>query len=157
MGDDIIRLQRVIDASSRYLTSKTVGRNLEVASRRIKSVRRLIEAVIEPHLDKIDRIHEGQDTAIEADPYWLEVCLKNIVENAIHHGHHPICVRSYSKNKWTYIIVENRGHFVENGKSAGLGLGVKITAELIKEMGGRFKLTKAPNISCEVSFSTRPA
>jgi K+-sensing histidine kinase KdpD len=85
------------------------------------------------------------------------MCLKNIVENALVHGKHPIKVeltikkdllfcKIYDGGEHSYSTLEElmKSKHSNASQSLGLGMGLSIVKKIIKEMGGDLMYQKSP-------------
>jgi signal transduction histidine kinase len=84
---------------------------------------------------------EGASQEICADRRRLEMCLKNLIDNAAHHGAGPINV-NYGMEKGAMVFrIENRE---AGGKvQKGFGLGLLLSESIAKAHGGSLQLLPA--------------
>jgi signal transduction histidine kinase len=98
------------------------------------------------------------DTGFCLDSYWVQICLKNLVENAFKHGEKPVSASVSFENNKLLLSVKDEGvaqfdclekmtdEFVKGNKSSGTGLGLNIVKKVIKEMGGKLKYSNHPTV-----------
>jgi len=98
-----------------------------------------------------------QDFSIQANPYWLNVCLKNLIKNARDHGGEPITVQTHEAGRsHIEIQVVDSGpglshnfkdtitEFSKGHSSSGLGLGLSIVAKAAQLMGAELTYSSSP-------------
>jgi signal transduction histidine kinase len=104
------------------------------------------------------RVEESEgEASVVADPYWLSVCIRNLVDNALEHGRPPVVVRVRADAKAVRCSVTDAGRpafaslqelarpFAKSGSSRGLGLGLTITRHTIRAMGGELTFRPDPS------------
>lgn len=98
------------------------------------------------------------DRALAVDPFWLGLCLKNLLENARMHGKPPVVVRVTDAGKRLKIDVVDAGvltatpkelarwtqPFVKGSSSRGLGLGLHLVRSVMRRLGGKLEITREP-------------
>lgn len=96
------------------------------------------------------------DKSFYTDLYWLRYIINNFLENACQHGAAPITLGVCDENGILSIYVQDHGEcefnnldqmtdpFSKSSKSKGMGLGLNITFNLIKEWGYSLEFYKAP-------------
>lgn len=156
--DDVQRLQRLAEASKQYLSSHNGKELILFRPRQIPSIHAYLENQLEPYLDRIRLELPEDDQAITLDPYWVGICIKNLVENALIHGKAPVAVRASVQGRSLLLSVQDQGictfstlikmskPFVKGRSSQGLGLGLAIVRKVIHEMNG--SLDFSPNPTC---------
>lgn len=161
LSSDVYRLQRLSETSRHYLKASSQGKSnrgenlIDFKVEKIPSVNEFI-------LDQVDLFQnqlEGQislnllepDQGFSLDTYWVGVCLKNLIENALSHGVLPIEITAKIKNDSLVMIVQDSGpgpersfeeicsEFVKGNLSQGSGLGLNIVNKVIISMNGLFK------------------
>lgn len=150
------RLQRLAEASRQYLTSAKFKGYLNLKESEIPSINEFVESIIEPYNGTIEFHRMEPDSSLRSDGYWLGICLKNLVNNAIEHGKAPVEVAVSRTSSEVIIMVKDQGEsefenldqmksaFVKNNKSQGLGLGLNLVNQILKEMGGRLDYKPSP-------------
>jgi signal transduction histidine kinase len=154
--DDLQRLKRLTEASTQYLKLGSSKKLIHFQIVEIDSLNAFIESSLEPYSNKLKAELLAEDIKARFDPYWLNICLKNLVENAVQHGSPPILVRGVSEPSGFQIVVEDHGRnecpelskmtepFRRSEKSVGLGLGLSIVHQIMKEMGGELRYVDNP-------------
>lgn len=153
--DDVQRIRRLMEGSRRFLVShaeKTQTYELE----RIESFNTYLEHVVEPFEDRISVHTLEEDCAIRTDPYWLGICIKNLIENALTHGRNPVHVSALVTASHLSITVEDAGKceaaslkemtkaFSKGPASQGVGLGLSIVDKVIQNLGGTLIFASRP-------------
>ena len=153
--DDLQRLQRLAESSRNFLSSENSA-VVQARPNTIPSLREFIERVIEPFKPKVELSVDSSERPIHQDGYWLGVCLKNLVENGIKHGHGPVTVKANATDATVRIEISDGGNcvfddldemvrpFARSEGSTGLGLGLSIVERAIREMGGHLRFHKSP-------------
>ena len=96
------------------------------------------------------------DGPFKIDVYWFGICVKNLLENAIHHGKNPVIVRWNLLADELTLTVTDAGECPyknleeilssdRTGKnSRGLGLGMSIVQKIMQEMEGKLVYQQNP-------------
>jgi len=136
--NDVQKLKRLTDISKQYLQSHSEKGFIQFKPQNISRLNQYVENVLEPYLNRISFKPLDKDRVFSLDPYWVGLCLKNLVENALLHGGSPVQVVMQMKDQELVITVEDAGTF-SNGvsKNPGLGLGLSIVKQVLKEMKGQ--------------------
>ena len=163
LSNDVYRLQRLTEASRNYLQAQKNKKLVQIKKVSIPSVNEFITNQLDKYLDQCQLNLLDKDQGISLDPYWVGICLKNILENALFHGEKPIIVtlsfdkRQNGSGKVKYLAIEVKdsgkcefsdlktitSEFVKGEKSEGTGLGLNIVHKSLLDMGGflDFKLS----------------
>lgn len=151
ISSEIYRLQRLTETSRNYLKAKQSGKLITFNLECIKSVNHWVEESLVNYFDRGDEfefVPLKNDEEFKIDTYWLGICIKNLVENAFHHGSTPVRVSLFMEKGNLLIKVSDRGEcsfsdiedmseeFVKGNKSEGTGLGLNIVYKVIREWGG---------------------
>jgi signal transduction histidine kinase len=161
ISGDIHRLQRLTETSRNYLrvhkSKKLVNiKNVEVPSMNEFIDEQMYSYIEEYGSDKIILELLDNDKPFCLDPYWIGICIKNIMNNALDHGEFPIKLNIKEFNGQMKISIEDTGklkidnsdeiwnEFVKGNQSKGTGLGLNIAKKVIKETGGKIELTTNP-------------
>ncbi len=154
---EVYRLKRLAEKSTSYLQTHE-GRSL-VALQPIlaPSINQILLEMVEDFKGKSIIFDKAQiDRSFIIDPYWLNICLKNLIENAFIHGLAPVKVRVINENDILRIDVTDSGvcpyrnldellKSDRTGKnSTGLGLGLSIVQKIIDEMNGKLLFSNNP-------------
>lgn len=157
VSSEIYRLQRLTEKSQNYLQLSQSGRLIELKKEEVPSIENVILDVAQIYEERDLRtdIPDGQ-TPLLVDVYWLQMAVKNIIENAYYHGAPPVMVRLLLDEQFVRIEVEDAGdgpdqslesitkEFFKGTKSQGSGLGMNIVKNIVDEMGGMLELFLHP-------------
>jgi signal transduction histidine kinase len=156
LNSDASRLRRLVEASRHYLKAAAGGAMISFSARRVDSVNEQVQCLLSEYGPEV-RFHAlASDASLTLDCYWLGVCVKNLVENALQHGKPPVDVHLLRESGEFRITVEDRGFaesagfkdmttpFCKGEKSSGYGLGLSLVARIAKEMGGRLHFAANP-------------
>ena len=150
MCDDTARINRVIAGSSRYLRAWGDG-----DSGRYRSEPVAIDELLDAVADGDERVSvSAASLSVDSDAYWLTACVRNLVDNALHHGVEPVSVSAEDAGQWITIQVADGGRLAarhldeliassEPGRG-GLGLGLRIVDKVVQDLGGRLTFTPDP-------------
>jgi signal transduction histidine kinase len=143
MSDDIRRLQRLAETSQRYLSSQPGQGLIVFGFKQIDSVHSYLDEILQPFEKKITVQYLDQDREFKLDPYWVAICVKNLVENALRHGRPPVQVTIENSNRKLQITVRDQGSFGAPS-SQGLGLGLAIVRRVVESMGADLSFSQNP-------------
>lgn len=144
ISSDAHRLRRLIEMSRNYLTASQKSGKKE-GIHQVESIQFFCERFYDDY-PMLDVQHESGDFHAEVDEYWLQVCVKNLVENAFFHGAEPVVLKTFENKNRLYICVEDAGEcerdsfselsqeFFKGNKSHGTGLGLNIVKKILKDM-----------------------
>lgn len=153
--DEVQRLSRVITSSTRYLRVHGPRDRFEMVG--LDSLREFLEAVLEPYGSRIRVELPSSDRTFRTDPYWLKVCIANLVDNALVHGKPEVAVLCTTDAGGLTVRVSDQGSIQgtdldvlaraasrrEEGRGLGLGLGIVLRT--VRDLGGTLTLTAEPN------------
>ncbi|MEQ1876265.1 MAG: DUF3404 domain-containing protein, partial [Bdellovibrionia bacterium] len=92
MCNDVQRLKNVIEASTAYLQiERRDGVTIQPAD--IPSLNSWIEQMLEEEGRPVVFTKLEPDRGLRTDPYWLSLCLRNLIRNAYDHGAPPVALR----------------------------------------------------------------
>lgn len=144
-ADEVQRLNRLVEASGQYLKSH---RKAGVSFRYVEvpSLNDFVAEILADYDEGIEIQLLARDRVLRVDPYWMKVCLLNLVENARKHGRPPVSVRCRETSGGVAIDVVDQGtlHAVDSGAERGLGLGLLIVKRLVEAMRGKLEVREAP-------------
>ncbi len=152
------RLRRIVDMSERYLSGQKNTTNL-LRPTIIPSVADLLQRLARDfNVDfTADPNGEVAESSIVADPYWLMLCVENLVKNALHHGEKPVVLRLRRNGSTMCIDVIDSGKGIgikitdalrrgyKGPQSKGYGFGLSLTNELCQMMGGQLQYKQNPS------------
>ena len=156
MCDDVQRLRRLIETSKNYLSSGNEGSLLTLKPVSIPSLNDYFTSVLEPYAARISWTLLAKDQAFCTDPYWLEICVKNLLDNALIHGEKPVTLQVTCNYPKLEISIQDSGMntgldlkemtkpFVKQSTSPGLGLGLNMVQQILQVMAGELSLRTAP-------------
>jgi hypothetical protein len=157
MEGEVYRLKRLAEKSSSYLNSQNEKELINFDYREFPSVNEVLLEILEDYKKyQIEFSQLNIDEKIRLDPYWFSICIKNLIENSIHHGAAPIKVRVQREGNFIRIDVQDAGNSpyhtldelinVKNKKvdSKGLGMGLGIVQRIMKEMDGKLVFSFSP-------------
>ncbi len=158
LSDSVERLQRVLHRTARYMAlfenpgaAASLLRFVDVAS-----VRAMLEEMAEVWPEDVTIVAGAQDRSVCTDPDWLSVALRNLVENALHHGARPVRVVWLVLADELVLRVTDAGTstqlslrkaiepFDRAAQSDGLGLGLAIVDRIATLLGGRLRHEPSP-------------
>jgi len=160
MSSEIYRLQRLTETSRNYLQADKKKSLIQLNIEKIESFNDWLEDFLSYYTDERPdevKVHLLEhDQSLQFDPYWLRICLKNLVENALAHGRPPVSVTVSSFDQKVEIEVRDEGEcqfedfkeitseFVKGTSSSGTGLGLNIVDKVMREMNGALKFDIRP-------------
>jgi len=156
LSSAVHRLQRLTEMSRNYLRVGPRKSLIHLDPKHIESLNSFFEQMMDPYLDQLELTLLSQDRSFDLDEYWIGICCKNLVENALAHGEKPIRVTLTIHGELLYFSVEDQGKlisenlkvliepFFKGHRSDGSGLGLNIVYTVIKSMGGEMELKTNP-------------
>lgn len=149
----VYRLKHLAEKSSSYLqTNDTELIALNKVS--IPSLKEYCEELLFEYEENQIKLNIINDTDVVSDPYWLRMCIGNLIENALRYGKAPIELEINSNKESISIIVRDHGEIPylnikellksKHNSSKGLGLGLIIVNKTLKEMGAKLSLSSNP-------------
>lgn len=154
-SSDVHRLHRLVELSRHYIKVGEGKRLVDLKRTFHPSASELIYHLLKPYENRINFSPPERDFSLYLDEYWLGICLKNLVENALHHGTSPVTISWKTDGKKDYFTVSDHGHlppstsleeltqeFMKGNRSEGSGLGLNIVAKIMKDLKGKLELEK---------------
>lgn len=154
--DNVQRLQRVVEASQQYLRGQLQGHNIQFNTTELDSVEDYLGSLLESYPQEISYEPQQENTRVLLDPYWVAICFRNLIENALSHGAPPVQVRVSCHQEQLRIAVSDAGDkpnlnfqqmtnaFVRDKGSQGLGLGLTVVQRLLQQMDGKLTYQHSP-------------
>jgi signal transduction histidine kinase len=156
LSSAVHRLQRLTEMSRNYLRVGPRKSLIHLESKHINSLNIYFEQMLDDYLDQVELNLLAEDRSFDLDEYWIGICCKNLVENALAHGVKPIRVGINVQADFLQFTVEDQGSLITNDlklltepffkgkRSDGSGLGLNIVYTVIKSMGGEMELKTNP-------------
>jgi signal transduction histidine kinase len=153
--DDSQRLVRLTENSKRYL-GVAKYRSLKPNVETIASVSQFLSEIASQVSEKVVIDPQSIDVSIEQDPYWLAICVRNLMANAVVHGKPPVIVKTELVDEVLRISVTDHGQcefgslsdltapFKKGRGSRGLGLGLSIVQDAVRILGGKLDFKREP-------------
>jgi K+-sensing histidine kinase KdpD len=146
--NEVERLKRVVDASKQYLINDSGSQMIKVQPQKIESIKNFIDSILEIYSNKIQVTFTGADHCFKMDSYWVTLCIKNIIDNAINHGTPPILVSIELTDKLEVKIPDaGIAQFNPNKKgdsSHGLGIGFQLVKKVMDSLNGKMEIYFKP-------------
>ncbi len=152
IADDVRRLMRLIEGSKSYLNANSGQR---YAKERI-DISAFLQKLIEPYGDAVVFFAPKETVFALSHPYWLGICISNLIENAFKHGRPPCQISITSIGDSLQLKIEDAGNlskkdylklrkeFVKGATSSGMGLGLSIVLSTLKKLGHSLDFFEAP-------------
>jgi two-component sensor histidine kinase len=157
MEGEVYRLKRLAEKSTSYLQTNDGKSLLAITLQEVPSVNELIIDMIHDYTEKgVGYVASLKDGPFKMDVYWFGICVKNLLENALHHGKNPVVVRWTLSEDILTLSVTDAGvcpykkldeilNSDRTGKnSRGLGLGMSIVQKIMQEMDGKLTYQQTP-------------
>ncbi len=153
---EIYRLKRLAEKSASYLKSNSDKNIIQLNNVEVTDMNVIFEDLLLSYKNNIEFEIETTSHQFGIDLYWLEIIVKNLIENALQYGKKPITVKVKISNSALVCIIEDSGSLhvksfndllsdvKKNGSKQGLGLGLNIVNNVIKEMKGEIWLESNP-------------
>jgi signal transduction histidine kinase len=162
VSDAVERLHRVIHRSARYLAlfeTPSAARDRLLRVEEHDSIGDLLAGLAEewPEGASVELVARSPDRAIRTDADWLGLILRNLVENAVRHGHPPIVV-SWATDAGELVLriadggsmpgfsLRDVAPFRRHERSNGLGLGLSLVLRGTEVLGGRLAHEASPTV-----------
>jgi signal transduction histidine kinase len=160
MTQGVHRLKRVIEASTQYLRSEGVMGEIQFHPQKCPSLNDFFQEMISEQGVEVAYPLEFQglepDQGFCMDPYWVQVAVQNLLDNANKHGVSPVSLGLEMDSKYLRILVQDQGvlsksdfqkflsPFSCKDQGEGLGLGLTLVEKITSEMGGRLEFEENP-------------
>ncbi|MBT3784271.1 DUF3404 domain-containing protein [bacterium] len=159
MTEGISRLKRVIEASTQYLRADGEAGEIRFQKEKLELLPWFADFIEEYEVQTRRKLETSFQPGLwlDVDPYWLEMCLQNLLENAFHHGEQPVSVELACKERCISITVQDQGNltaaqfssfldpFRRESEAEGLGLGLTLVQSVVSQMGGEMRFHANPS------------
>ena len=155
--EEMQRLDRVVEASKNYLTVAGSSDPEKPTAPEPYPLNHFMRGIVDSYEGKLIQFEPLQtDCMIGVQAYWLELCVRNLIDNAFHHGKPPVIITLQQLNQSLLIEIKDQGQaafksldemtkpFLKDRASAGLGLGLAIVQKTIRTLGGELTYHAAP-------------
>lgn len=150
----IYRLKHLAQKSLGYLQTDS-SKLIHLNNQNIESLEEYCQDILfEYQTDEI-QLKIEDNLSLNTDPYWLRMCITNLIENAIRYGKAPYILKVTNVKNHIYFGIQDHGDPIKVSlksllkskhiNSKGLGLGLIIVEKTIKEMNGELILKTNPN------------
>jgi len=162
LSSEVYRLQRLTETSRHYLKANKGKKLIHLSHEPIGSMNDFLYDITLPftdaHGDNFIVSLPESDAEFCLDSYWVQIVLKNLLNNAFFHGEPPVEFKArYTKDCVEFKITDQGScqfcswkdmseEFAKGNKSSGTGLGLNIVKQVVKEMGGEIKYSKSPTV-----------
>lgn len=136
------RMKRLVEASQQYFRLLSRKGRFEFKTESLGSFREFFSRVTEDYENQITVQHAEEDCSCWIDAYWVALCIQNLTLNALMHGKPPVIVEWRREKRDLLIVVQDAGIGPKlpsptPTQHRGMGLGLQIVGQIIREMGGR--------------------
>lgn len=149
-SDEVQRLSKLSNESIHYLKSSEISDGMPLVE--LKSVVSFVDNFLEKW-PKLKIEPPSRDAVLLCHPYWLEVCLNNLIDNAYKHGAEPVELKTILTDGEVAFVVQDCGT-LKAGKishlksssvpSRGLGIGLSLCEKILNSMDAKLTVETAP-------------
>ncbi|MBD66088.1 MAG: hypothetical protein CME62_12830 [Halobacteriovoraceae bacterium] len=150
--NEIYRLKRLAEKSKSYLQTQGDS-DMQFHKNEIK-VKEYLQEIIDEYPQVEIQLSVDRDFSITTDPYWLKMCITNLIENAIRYGSAPIKIEAAQDSEYCFFKITDQGTIQyqslkeiarsKHENSKGLGLGLKIIQKTLKFLDGELHFSPNP-------------
>lgn len=137
----VARLRRLVEGSERYL-GPAADRSPEPDA--AVSVNALLASLADRRPGEVELMLLEADRALPADPFWIEVALKSLIENAFEHGRPPVVLSAEVRDAELVLEVADRGTRSKSRPGPGRGFGLRLVRRVADKAGGRLEALSEP-------------
>jgi signal transduction histidine kinase len=142
---DANRLQRIIRGSEDFLRAST-SQDTSATPKTSVSLGTILDQMRDHYQFSLRRT-DGREFTVSGTREWVEICIRNILENASRHGKGEVKVSVTEESGSVVVEISDSGEWVDKGADAlkpfqrsemsqGMGLGLYVTRELMRQMDG---------------------
>lgn len=156
ISSNVFRLQRLAEMSKNYLLASKQG-DFRLNNANIDSANSVIQSFVDEFdIDDLNVTWLDEDIHLCVDLFWMHLCLKNLIVNAVKYGKPPILLKLSATEKNFMIAVCDQGEcissdlceltteFIKDESSEGIGLGLNIVKRAMKGVGGELRFSSKP-------------
>lgn len=161
LSREVYRMKRLTETSRNYLKADNSKRLLNLNISKIDDLRDFVDEILfsfEADTEEGDIVIHSVDEklSVHTDPYWLSICVKNIVENALRHGKRPVNIYLNKDNDRVELSIVDQGEscfesldemteeFAKGPSSEGTGLGMNIVSKVCQELNIKLSFFNKP-------------
>lgn len=162
--NNVERLKKLVQSSEKYLIadSQVLRKDSQLKTVHLKQ---FVEAFVEKQSAQSVITELPDEAIVQANEYWLDLCLQNLLHNALSHGVQPVQIRLEILRQRVYLSVIDQGQvesdlseltkaFVKAKNSDGLGLGLEIAKKAAMLSGARLELIAKPTTNFRLVWET---
>ncbi len=148
---EVYRLKHLAEKSKSYLqTDSTDIINTQLSD---LNLLHLCDEIRDEYTNTDITVSAPPELQVHTDPYWLKMCIINLVENAIRYGAEPVSIEVVEA-QMIEISITDKGstHFMslkqimstKHKNTKGLGIGLLIVEKTLISLGGSLHFTPDP-------------
>jgi signal transduction histidine kinase len=158
MSSEISRLKKSMQMSYAYLQSDSLSENkMKIQFEKIELNSFLTSLVQQNEFGPLEYLPSSEPLYVQAERFWLELCLNNLFRNAFDHGLPPVQISVTCTSHSIRLCISDAGQietqdlmtlsqpFSKKSQSKGLGLGLSIIQTVMNEMNGRLEIKRDPS------------
>ncbi len=162
----IYRLKHLAEKSQSYLQTDNTEL-ISLKQKEIPSLKEFCEEFLWEYESEDIHLKVLKDSSLWVDPYWLKMCVMNLIDNALRYGKPPVEIEIDQSGDCIILTIRDFGHMPylnlkellnsRHKNSKGLGLGLIIVNKTLKEMGAKLSLSTNPTeFKIKIKKQTRP-
>lgn len=163
MTQEINRLQQMSQKSYQYLQTDNLSAGFNI-NKSLKSMNEYTDTLTEKYPADFIIERPAEKIFMSLDWFWLDLCLQNLIRNAFQHGKKPVTFKiEFNQNKDLVLFVIDQGHlaitedelfneFKKSASSTGLGLGLSMTKQILKNLNIEIEFLRIPNTQFKLTL-----